>query len=203
MTSKQSIHWGLEATITVKRNGNPIGVMSGHNSATIEGIREILSYVILGDQDFDPGQFYIGLIDNIGFTTVSRDDKLPALTEAAGWEEFTSYNLIGRPATERIRVTAVFTGGAYGSLRVSLRSSPFNPNVIRITSPTAVLAGFFITNGSTKGAGGKLYGAGGLNANSIEIEVQIGDELHCEFRYTLISDLTDDVTVTGQGGLDL
>jgi len=179
-----SICYGAEYDVEHWRDGKLIDVLSCKNQATEEGTKELLDVAFL--EATPPTQWYIGLIGNTGFSSLSTTDTMGA---HAGWLEFTAYTQLNRPATERVKV--ITAGGSTGKPGVSsiMSGSPIT-NVIRITPDTFLLRGYFLTTGAVKGAGaGILLSTGVLAAGR---EIWPNDELFPRIRWNTTSDISDE-----------
>jgi hypothetical protein len=104
--------------------------------------------------------FFLGLIDNAGFTAIAAGDTMAS---HAGWAESSAYTQGTRPAL-------VFAGASGGSKATSA------PSVFSINTNSTVLKGAFVTTNSTKGGTtGVLFSAGAFAANR---SVESGDTLN-------------------------
>ena len=118
------------------------------NLVTLEGLEALATYFSGGGGQ--PASWYIGLIDDDGFSAISMDDTAGS---HAGWTELSSYTYDGS-ATSRI-----------GPLTLDYVLSVGNPTVAFLTMLTLIpcrftsastVKGFFLTSGGTKGAGGGI-----------------------------------------------
>jgi hypothetical protein len=92
--------------------------------------------------------WYIGLIDNAGFTALAAADTMAS---HAGWTEWTSYSETTRQAWGSVTSTAQSTGNATPA------SFTINAN--------GTLYGMFITSNNTKGGTtGTLWSTGGFSS---------------------------------------
>ena len=86
------------------RDGKVIGEFQFENGITDEGKDHILDTQFAGGTPVDP--WYIGLIDNAGFSALAAGDTLPS---HAGWSEFTSYTGNRQEWTEDAAATQAIT----------------------------------------------------------------------------------------------
>lgn len=102
------------------------------NGMTTQGLNAALSVELAGGSQVNP--WYMGLIDDDGFTAISVDDTMAS---HAGWTELTSYN----EATREQLTFGVPAGGIIAT-----------PNYAEFTiNATVAIKGVFIASVGTKG----------------------------------------------------
>jgi len=113
--------------------------------------------------------FYLGLVDNAGFTTYAPGDTM---SSHAGWAESVAYSNATRPAVTFGTATASggsSNPGVAGTGTLVSNAVTFNINA------TATILGAFLTTDSTKsGTTGTLYSAGSF---AVSRAVILGDSL--------------------------
>lgn len=138
------------------RDGKVIGQYSIPNGIVDVGLNNILEvYFHSGTQITT---WYIGLIDNAGFTALSNSDTMASHT---GWSESTAYSNANRPQ---------WTAGTAASRQITNAATvDFNINA------TATIKGIFITSNNTKGGTtGTLWATATFASN---VSVVNGDTL--------------------------
>ena len=116
------------------------------NGVTDAGLTNAMSVYLGGGTQ--TATWYIGLIDNAGFSALSAADTSAS---HAGWTESTNYN-------EANRQTIAF--GAAAAKTISSSSSC----VFTITSATTFKGGFVISNNTKGGATGTLFATGAFTS---------------------------------------
>lgn len=126
----------LENTFTVEqvRDGKVIHTETISNSVTNLAINDILDTYF--GATAKKAAFYLGLIDNVGFTAVSVNDTMAS---HAGWAEFQTYD----EAVRQTWTAAAASGQAITGTAVS------EVTIGTITAQS--LQGLFVTDNSTKG----------------------------------------------------
>ena len=128
-------------TLIHKRKGVEIGRYEKYNLITNLGKDDILNIMFHGDSQIDP--WFIGLIDNAGFSAVDVTD---IMSSHSGWAELTSYD-------EATRVEWVEDAASLQAIS--------NTTLATFTiSATVSVKGIFVTSNSTKaGTTGTLWAA--------------------------------------------
>jgi len=137
-----------------------IGEYNINNAVAILGRNRLLDVMFHGTAA--SGTWYIGLVDNSGYTGFSVNDTIASHT---GWTEVTGYS-------EGTRV-AWSEGAASDAVIASSATSDFS-----ITA-TKTIKGIFLVNESTKGGTtGVLWATAAFAAN---VDVENGDTLKVEY----------------------
>jgi hypothetical protein len=139
-----------------------------YNQVTTEGVNDLLTQYFKGSAY--TAAFYVGLVDNTGFTAYAAGDtaaKITTTTPTGGtnsWQESTAYSNANRQ-------TLTLGTPASGSVDNSASKAVFNINA------TATILGAFVVTTNTKGGTtGKLFGAASFTGGSRA--VQNGDTLN-------------------------
>ena len=121
------------------RNGEVIGKYDVPNGITNEGLNHILGVEFSADTQIT--SWYIGLVDNSGFTAFAAGDTM---SSHAGWSENTDYDEVTRES---------WGAGAAASQQVT------NATAAEFTiNATVAIKGIFITSNNTKsGTTGTLW----------------------------------------------
>lgn len=138
------------------RNGERINCYMGVNGITDVGLNALLDIMFHAATQITT--WYIGLIDNSGFSALANGDTSAS---HAGWNEFTTYS-------EANRVDWVEGAAASRSI-----SNP-SPSVFNITGSGTVKGIFIIDNNTKSGSTGTLWATALFSAN---VAVQNGDQL--------------------------
>lgn len=160
-------HRGLEESIDAPhfiytlecrdKNGNVRWTETFRNLVTTGGKNDLLDKYFSGSAY--TAAWYLGLIDNAGYSTVAPGDTMAS---HAGWAESAAYSNANRP-------TISFAAASGGSKATSAAVA-FSINA------TATLRGAFTTTNNTKsGTTGILYSAGTFSATR---SVENGDTLN-------------------------
>jgi hypothetical protein len=106
--------------------------------------------------------FYLGLVDNAGFTTYAPSDTM---SSHGGWTESAAYDGSNRPSISFGTATA---SGGSSNPGVAGTGSISNTTAVTFTiNATATILGAFLTTGSAKsGTTGTLYSAGSFTGGS-------------------------------------
>ena len=140
------------------KDGNVKGVLDFPNGITNEGKDLILDVMFNDTTQVANSSWYIGLIDNSGYSAVAAADTMAS---HAGWNEFTSYSEANRVA---------WGSGASSSQSVT-NASPATFNI----SGSGTVKGVFITSNNTKsGTTGYLWSTALFSA---DVPVTNGDQL--------------------------
>lgn len=119
-------------TITHLRNGRVVGEYALPNGIVDVGLNHILETQFNGGTQVTV--WYIGLIDNAGFTALANADTMAS---HAGWAESSAYDEATRPE---------WTAGAASGRAIT------NSTTVDFTvNATATIKGLFITSNNTKG----------------------------------------------------
>ena len=145
------------------RNGKKIGEWDMFNGITNEGKNLILDVMFSDATQIAAASWYIGLIDNSGFTALAAGD---VMNSHSGWNELTTeYDETTRPAW----------GPGNPSGQSITNASP----VVFTFNTSAAVYGAFITSNNTKGGTtGKLWSTGAFNAVR---NVVNGDEIRTNY----------------------
>lgn len=143
------------------KDGNLKGKYTIQNDVTNEGRNNILDVAFHAATQITT--WYIGLIDNSGFTIEALVDTLASHT---GWNEFTTYSGNRKEWTE---------GAASG--QIITNSSPISFTI----TAAGILQGTFLASVAT-GTSGKLWGTSLFNS---PVTVAIADVLKCVYTIDL------------------
>lgn len=155
---------GLKARFKVQhiRKGQVIGEYDFPNGITDVGMNALLD--IMFHNSTQVATWYIGLIDNAGFTALAAADTMGS---HAGWAESTAYD-------EAARVT-------YAEDAASSRAITNSTTADFTINATATLKGIFITSNNTKGgSSGTLW-----STASFPSTVPVVDDDVIKITYTL------------------
>lgn len=149
------------------RQGVKIGEWEIENGITNEGKNKILDVMFSDATQIAAASWYIGLIDNDGFTSLAAGDTM---SSHAGWNELTSeYDETTRPAW----------GPGNPASQSITNASP----VVFTFNGTADVYGAFITSNNTKGGTtGTLWSTGAFNAVRSVValdEIRVNYTLSC------------------------
>jgi hypothetical protein len=125
---------GLAPNVLRSEVGNLKGIYEFPNGIVDVGMNHLLDVTFGGSSQV--GTWYIGLIDNSGFSTFSDSDTL---SSHAGWTEFTNY-------TEANRVT-------WADDAASSRSKSNSTTADYSINASGNLKGIFVSSNSTKSTG--------------------------------------------------
>jgi hypothetical protein len=138
------------------RYGNIINEFDVLNGITNEGKNKILNDMFNGGTQTANNSWFIGLIDNSGFSALASTDTMAS---HAGWTEFTTYSQAARVAWGSGSSTAQSTTNA-------------TPATFDVTG-TGTIYGIFVTTNSTKGGtSGTMWSTAGFSA---AVPVSSGD----------------------------
>jgi hypothetical protein len=137
-------------TFELVRNGKVVDRWTVHNVVTTEGANSILNCYFKATSC--PATWYVGLVDNAGFTAVAATDTAAKITTSAnppttnGWQELSAYS-------ESVRQTLTLGTVSAGSVDNSASKAVFTMNA------TNTVKGAFLSTSSTKSGGtaGVLY----------------------------------------------
>ena len=138
------------------RDGKIIGRYDAKNGVVDEGLNKILDVMFHATTQL--GTWYLGLIDNAGFTAVAAADTMAS---HAGWAENEDYS-------EATRIEWA-EGAASGKSITNATPETFNIDA------TAVIRGCFIVSNNTKGGSTGTLWATALFAAAVN--VNNGDQL--------------------------
>ena len=142
------------------RDGELLDKYKFHNGVTGVGLNAILNIMFHGSTQASP--WYIGLVDNSGYTSFSFNDTM---SSHGGWSEFTDYAEAARETWDE--------AAASGQVIGTTTAAEFNINA------TGDVKGIFITSSSTKsGTAGTLWATGGFTS---VVSVVSGDILEVEY----------------------
>lgn len=138
------------------KNGKLIDVYEFPNGIVDAGLNSLLDVVFDGETQINP--WYVGLIDNAGFSSLSNSDTMGS---HAGWSEFTDYAEASRPEWD--------VGAAAGRSITNGTAIDFSINA------SGTVRGIFVTGTNTKGGStGTLWSTALFASN---IAVSNGDTL--------------------------
>lgn len=114
------------------------------NLVTTEGKNDILTQYLKGSSY--TAAFYVGLVDNAGFTAYAAGDTAAQIGGTNGWAESAAYSNSTRVA---------WSGGTAsgGSIDNSASTANFNINATK-----TIRGAFLVTNSTKSGTSGKIYG---------------------------------------------
>lgn len=156
------------------RDGKVIDVREFNNGIVNEGKNKLLDVMFHGVSAITT--WYLGVIDNSGFTALANDDTYDDINQAGnGWDEFTSY-------TDDANGDSTTTRPAWTEGAASGQSITNSSVVIFDITGTATVKGVFLvggTNAQTKGdhtaAGNTLWATATFSGG--DVAVQNGDQL--------------------------
>ena len=138
------------------RDGKVIGEYDFPNGIVDVGLNSILGIMFHADTQITT--WYLGLIDNSGFSALANADTM---SSHAGWNEFTTYSQANRPT---------WTPGA-----ASGRSITNGTTVDFSITGSGTIKGIFVTSNNTKGGTtGTLWATAAFSSN---VSVVNGDTL--------------------------
>jgi hypothetical protein len=138
------------------RNGEVIGEYEFPNGIVDAGLNSILGIMFHSDTQITA--WYLGLIDNSGFSALANAD---VMSSHSGWNEFTTYSQSTRPQ---------WSPGASSS-----RSITNGTTVDFSITGSGTMKGIFVVNNSTKsGTTGTLWSTAAFGST---VAVQNGDTL--------------------------
>jgi hypothetical protein len=105
--------------------------------------------------------FYLGLVDNAGFTTYAPGDTM---SSHAGWAESVAYSNSTRPAVTFGTATA--SGGSSNPGVAGTGTLVSNAVTFNINATATILGAFLTTNSTKSGTTGTLYSAGSFTGGS-------------------------------------
>ena len=140
------------------------------NLITTEGLNDLLDKYLKGSTY--TAAWYVGLIDNAGFTAIAAGDTAAQINGSNGWAELSEYD-------EATREVLTLGTPAAGSVDNSASKASFTINASKSVE------GAFIASLSTKdGTTGTLYGAAAFAATRVVIS---GDTLNVTATLTAAS----------------
>jgi hypothetical protein len=140
------------------REGKLLGKYAVPNDIVNEGKNKILDVMFNGATQIANNSWFIGLINNAGYSAVAAGDTM---SSHAGWAEATGYN-------EATRV-AWGSGSAASQQVTNGTAATFTINA------TATLKGVFVVTNSTKGGTTGVLWATALFASTVSVDS--GDQL--------------------------
>lgn len=157
------------------RNGKVIGVHEFPNGITNEGKNFLLDVMFHGTSAL--GTWYLGLIDNAGYTALAAGDTYDNINQAGnGWDEFTNYTDDGNADSTTTRPT--WDEGAASGQSITNSS----PAIFDITGSGTVKGVFLVAGASaqtkadhTAGSGHKLWATALFTGG--DVAVLNGDQL--------------------------
>lgn len=157
------------------RNGKRIDERVFNNGITTEGKNFLLDVMFHGTTAI--GTWYLGLIDNSGFSALSDADTYDDINQAGnGWDEFTSYTDEANGDSALTR--PVWTEGAASAASIT-NSSTVNFDI----TASGTVKGIFLVGGAnaqtkgdhTSGTANKLWATALFSGG--DVAVQNGDQL--------------------------
>lgn len=138
------------------------------NLVVTEGKDDLLTNYLKGSAY--TAAFFVGLVDNAGFTAYAAGDTAAQIGGTNGWAESVAYSNANRPT---------WTGGtaAAGSIDNSGLPASFN-----INATATIRGGFLVTTNTKGGTTGKLYGENDFAASR---SVLNGDTLNVTITCTV------------------
>lgn len=148
------------------RAGEIIGEYECHNAIVNEGMNDLLDVVFNGGTQV--ALWYIGLVDNDGFSSFNNADTAAQINGTNNWGELTSYTEGTRPQWT--------VGSPSGRSITNASTVDFSINA------TETVHGIFIVSDDTKaGTGGELWSTAAFGSN---VSVQSGDTLKITYTVT-------------------
>lgn len=127
------------------KHGNPKWVEKIQNIVTTQGFNDLLDKYFKGSTY--TAAWYVGLIDNAGFSALAAGDTAAEINGSNGWDEMSEYDEATRPA---------LTLGTPASASVDNSAS----KAVFTISATKTANGIFVVSTNTiDGTSGILYGA--------------------------------------------
>lgn len=124
------------------RNGNLIQSIKFNNGIVDVGVRHVYDCAFHAGSQITT--WYIGLIDNSGFTALANADTMAS---HAGWNEFTNYS----------EATRVEWAEGATSVRTIASATPAD---FSITGSGTIKGGFLVSNSTKNGTDGVLWSSG-------------------------------------------
>lgn len=138
------------------------------NLVTTEGKNDQLTQYFKGSSY--TGAFYVGLINNAGFSALAVGDTAAQIGGSNGWAEATTYS-------ESVRQTVTLGSASAGSIDNTASKAVFS-----INGTVTIYGGFVVTNSTKSGTTGKLYGEAAFSSTRSVIS---GDTLTVTVTLTL------------------
>lgn len=130
-----------------------------HNLITTEGFNDLLTKYFKGSTY--TAAWYVGLIDNAGFSAIAAGDTAAQINGSNGWAELSEYD-------EAIRQTLTLGTAASGSIDNASNKAVFT------MSATVTVNGVFIASTSTvDGTTGVLYSAASFGSTRAVVDNDI------------------------------
>ncbi len=173
--ARPSVEAGLKFHNTYKvecfdSEGNLKWVEEVVNITVNEGLNDNLSQYFKGSS-YTAG-FFVGLIDNAGFSALAAGDTAAQIGGSNGWAELTAYSQSTRPAL----VLGSVSGGSV--------SNSGSVAVFSINATKTVNGAFVVTNSTKAGTSGKIFGEASFGATR---SVANGDTLNVTVTLTAAS----------------
>lgn len=124
--------------------GKLLWEQSVENLVTTEGLNDILTQYLKGSSY--TAAFFVGLIDNAGFSVLAATDIAAQINGTNGWKESSAYS----ESTRRTLTLGTASGGIIDNT-ASLASFTMNANV-------TIIGAFLATNSGKASTSGKLFG---------------------------------------------
>lgn len=140
------------------KNGKLKGKYEVPNGIVNEGKNKILDVMFYDGTQIASTSWYIGLIDNSGYSALSDSDTM---SSHSGWNEFTSYSEANRVAW----------GPGAAASQTTTNSTPATFNI----SGSGTVKGVFLVSNNTKGGTSGVLWATALFA--ADVPVSNGDQL--------------------------
>ena len=157
------------SVLTKCENAQVVWVEEVHNIVTTEGKNDQLTQYFKGAAY--TAAFFIGLVNNAGFTAYAAGDTAAQIGGTNGWAE-------GVPYSNATRVAWVGGTASGGTIDNSGSVATFNINLTQ-----TVRGGFVATSSTKNGTAGKLYGAVDFSASR---SVVSGDSLLVTSSFSLV-----------------
>lgn len=138
------------------------------NLVTTEGKNDQLTQYFKGSSY--TGAFYVGLINNAGFSALAVGDTAAQIGGSNGWAEATTYS-------ESVRQTVTLGSASAGSIDNTASKAVFS-----INGTVTIYGGFVATVSTKSGTTGKLYGEAAFSSTRSVIS---GDTLTVTVTLTL------------------
>lgn len=140
------------------------------NLTVTQGLNDLLTKYFKGSSY--TAAWYVGLINNAGFSALAAGDTAAQIGGANGWAEATAYS-------ESVRQTLTLGSASAGSIDNTASKAVFSIN------GTVTLYGGFVVSVSTKsGTTGTLYGEAAFSATRAVVS---GDSVTCTVTLTAVT----------------
>lgn len=122
------------------------------NLTTTQGLNDLLTKYFKGSAY--TAAWFMGLIDNAGFSTLAAGDTAAQIGGSNAWSESSAYS-------ESVRQTLTLGSASAGSINNTASKAVFTCN----TNSTVIKGGFIVSNSTKAGTTGILYGEAAFASN--------------------------------------